>query len=277
VPTDPDKALSLMPQYINLSLACYPAVTQPVGFEDTIRILARTLSDDHDSLEWCLGKVRARCDEILPMAEEDDETGQQRETVAQLFRTYASFFLHVEIPSIALVRHDCETWLQTGTPAGTETANTMLFESVHAKVFESFDYTRKFEISRWYIDMRERYAINNELPEPPVPPDPDDPFGLGPMPPPAAAPPMAGADGAVTPEQAAQMAQMTAERAMESQSMTSRVLSRIRAPFGGGGGGGEGGTVATGVAAVGAAGRGPRSGGGGLARSAGWVWPLSRM
>ena len=108
-----------------------------------------------------------------------------------------------------------------------------------------------------------------ELPEPPVPPDPDDPFGLGPTP-----PPMAGADGSVTPEQAGQMAQMAAERAMASQSMASRVLSRIRAPFGGGGG--EDGAVATGVAAVGAAGGGTSSGSG-LARAAGWVWPLSRM
>ena len=40
------------------------------------------------------------------------------------------------------------------------------------------DYTRKFELARWYVDARNSYAVNPEIPE--GPPDPiDDGFGLG--------------------------------------------------------------------------------------------------
>jgi hypothetical protein len=296
----PDKALALMPQYMTLSLSCFPALTQPTGFEDTIRILARTLSsaDDadagHSSLEWALQQVRARCDALIPIAENDDmETGgQQAELVAHLFRIYASFFLHVEIPSMALVRVDCERWLEAGSvpgPSSSELGNKMLFDAIHGKLFESFDYTRKFELSRWYIDMRDKYAMNSALPEPPKPPDPNDPFGLGAMPPPDAA-----VGGQLMSQQAGQLEQ-TAGDAMQLN-MAQRLLSRFRGSGGGGllsrfrGGDGDGG-----VSAAAAAGWSPepffagveasrrRGGGGGggrsagLAQDAGWVWPLSRM
>lgn len=286
----PDKALALMPQYMTLSLSCFPALTQPTGFEDTIRILARTLSsaDDgdagHSSLEWALQQLRARCDALIPVAENDDmETGgQQAELVASLFRIYASFFLHVEIPSMALVRFDCERWLEQTSvpgPSSSELGNKMLFDAIHGKLFESFDYTRKFELSRWYIDMRDKYALNSALPEPPKPPDPNDPFGLGAMPPPP--PPPEGRTG--------QLEQTAGDGPMEL-SMAQRLLSRFRGGDGAGGGllsrfrGGDG---AGGVSAAGAAewARGPPPSGGmqpnrtrgGLARDARWVWPLSRI
>lgn len=298
----PDKALALMPQYMTLSLSCFPALTQPTGFEDTIRILARTLSsaDDadagHSSLEWALQQLRARCDALIPVAENDDmETGgQQAELVARLFRIYASFFLHVEIPSMALVRFDCERWLEAGSvpgPSSSELGNKMLFDAIHGKLFESFDYTRKFELSRWYIDMRDKYAMNSALPEPPKPPDPNDPFGLGAMPPPNAA-----VGGQLTSQRAGQLEQ-TAGDAMQLN-MAQRLLARVR-------GTGDGGLLSRfrrsdadgGVSAAGAAGwvqdprsarmeasrrsrrRRRRTGGGsaGLARDAGWVWPLSRI
>lgn len=292
----PDKALSLMPQYMTLSLSCFPALTQPTGFEDTIRILARTLTSDddadagHSSLEWALQQLRSRCDALIPVAENDDmETGgQQAELVAHLFRIYASFFLHVEIPSMALVRFDCERWLEEASvpgPSSSELGNKMLFDAIHGKVFESFDYTRKFELSRWYIDTREKYAMNSALPkiEPPKPHDPNDPFGLG------ARPPLdASASGEQGGEEADQLEQMTGT-AMQ-QNMAQRLLSRIRGSSAGGllsrfqrGDGNDR------VSAAGAAGWMPEAGaqgvanrrrGGGrseLAREAGWVWPLSRM
>ena len=72
----PDETFELFPRYIELALACYPALTQAgsvasgtAGLEAATGILARTLSDDHASLEWTLQQIRGRCDALMPLAE----------------------------------------------------------------------------------------------------------------------------------------------------------------------------------------------------------------
>ena len=74
----PDETFELFPRYIELALACYPALTQAgsvasgtAGLEAATGILARTLSDDHASLEWTLQQIRGRCDALMPLAEAD--------------------------------------------------------------------------------------------------------------------------------------------------------------------------------------------------------------
>ena len=43
---------------------------------------------------------------------------------------------------------------------------------MYEKIYDSYDFTRKFELSRWYTDIRRKYAENSEIQQPGSPPTP---------------------------------------------------------------------------------------------------------
>ena len=79
------------------------------------------------------------------------------------------------------------------------------------------DYTRKFELARWYVDVRNSYAVNAEIPE--GPPEPiDDGFGLG----------GGGMPAQDSAAQATTLAQMTAEQQIGEEGRLAGMLRRLR-------------------------------------------------
>ena len=45
-------------------------------------------------------------------------------------------------------------------------------QALYEKIYESYDFTRKFELSRWYVDIRRKFAENPEIRPPGQPPGP---------------------------------------------------------------------------------------------------------
>jgi hypothetical protein len=47
-------------------------------------------------------------------------------------------------------------------------ANQLAFEALYEKIYESYDFTRKFELCRWYLHARAAHAENAVSDQPAV-------------------------------------------------------------------------------------------------------------
>jgi hypothetical protein len=156
-----EKVGEMAPRYLTLSLDSYPAITQSAGLGNALKILARTLSYDPAKLKWAVDQVRSRLDALVDAAALD---GQLAGKVTELFEIYSKLLLNVELNCIPLVRLAIEDWFESTAKPGNP-ANPQLLDAIYNTIFETFDFTRKFELSRWFMGVRLKHAENSDLPE----------------------------------------------------------------------------------------------------------------